>query len=228
MRLRTRRTAPATVVSVFDDVPACGAAVTALLSAGMSVELLEVMDRTTLQAVEEHTRMGLGAPAALLVAQVQRHDELEPLTRLLQDRGAGEVHATTDVQESAALLRARRLALPALQARGPVLLDDVCVPVGRLAEALSGIEQVARDTGVVIGRFGHAGDGNLHPTIVQADRDASQAAFDGIVRTALDLGGTSTGEHGTACSRPAGSSLRSAPSRWPRNGPSSSPWTRPG
>ena len=196
VRLRPRRSAPATVVAVFDDVPACGSAVTDVLAAGLSIELLEVMDRTTLLAVEELTHMGLGQPAALLVAQVQRHDELAELSTLLRAGGALEVHETTDAAESEALLQARRLALPALQARGPVLLDDVCVPVGRLAETLVGIEQIAAETGVVIGTFGHAGDGNLHPTIVQADRAAAQEAFDAVIRLAIDLGGTSTGEHG--------------------------------
>ena len=196
VRLRPRRTAPATVVAVFDDVPSCGSAVTSVLAAGLSVELLEVMDRTTLVAVEELTRMGLGAPAALLVVQVERHDELGRLVALLKGGGATEVHETTDSAEAEALLQARRLALPALQARGPVLLDDICVPVGRLAEAIAGIELIAKQTDCQIGTFGHAGDGNLHPTVLATDRAAAQLAFDAIIRLALELGGTSTGEHG--------------------------------
>ena len=196
VRLRPRRPEPATVIAVFDDLPSCGTAVTSVLAAGLSVELMEVMDATTLRAVEDLTHMGLGEPVALLVVQVQRHDELDQLTGLLTGSGATEVHATVDREESAALLQARWLALPALQARGPVLLDDICVPVGQLAQALAGIEQVARDTGVVIGTFGHAGDGNLHPTILQTDRASAQQAFDEVVRLALRLGGTITGEHG--------------------------------
>ena len=196
VRLRSRRPEPGTVIALFEDLAACGSAVTAVLAAGLTVELMEVMDRTTLLAVEELTHMGLGAPAALLVVQVQRHDELVALEELLTAHGAQEVHASTDPQESDALLEARRLALPALRAAGPVLLDDICVPVGRLAEALAGIEQIAADTGVTIGTFGHAGDGNLHPTILQTDRASAQAAFDAVLRLALDMGGTSTGEHG--------------------------------
>lgn len=194
VRLRRRRPQPATVVAVFDDVPSVGAAVTRVLGEGLSIELLEVMDRTTLEAVEAHTRMGLGAPAALLVAQVERHDELSRLEALLSP---AEVHATTDPLEAGQLLQARRLALPALEARGPVLLDDVCVPVGRLAEALAGIERVSGETGVSIGTFGHAGDGNLHPTLDATDRAAAQVAFDALLELALALGGTTTGEHGT-------------------------------
>jgi glycolate oxidase len=195
VRLRPRRPAPATALAVFDLVPACGAAVTAVSAAGLSVELMEVMDRTTLRAVEAFTRMGLGEPAALLVVQVEPHD-LKPLEELLRRSGATEVHVTEDAAEAEALLQARRLALPALQAQGPVLLDDVCVPVGSLAAALAGIEQVAERTGARIGTFGHAGDGNLHPTIAVDDEAAAQRAFAEVLELALSLGGTSTGEHG--------------------------------
>lgn len=196
VRLRPRRPAPATALAVFDDLSACGAAVTAVLAAGLSVELLEVMDRTTLEAVDALTRMGLGSPAAVLVVQVERHEEVGRLGGLLRSAGAVEVHETADAAEAEALLQARRLALPALQATGPVLLDDICVPVGALAATLTGIQQIAERTGVQIGTFGHAGDGNLHPTIAVADADAAQQAFAAVLQLALDLGGTSTGEHG--------------------------------
>lgn len=195
VRLLPRRPERATVVGLFDDLVTCGAAVTAVLGAGLAVELLEVMDRTTLRAVEALLRMGLGDPAALLVAQVPV-DELPAAEQVLAGSGAVEVHASADPAEAGALLQARRSALPALQAAGPVLLDDVCVPVGALVPALRGIERIAERTGVVIGTFGHAGDGNLHPTIAVQDREAAQVAFDEVLRLALSLGGTSTGEHG--------------------------------
>ena len=82
-----------------------------------------------------------------------------------------------------------------------MLLDDVAVPRSRLVEAVARIEQVAAERDVVIGTFGHAGDGNLHPTVVHPHGDADAAAraalaFADIVGIALSLGGTVTGEHG--------------------------------
>ena len=115
--------------------------------------------------------------------------------------GAVDVATGDDPQEGAQLLEARRLALPALEQLGDWLLDDVCVPRGRIVELLERIESVAADEGLTIGVFGHAGDGNMHPTIIYDDADeaaraAAMRAFDRITEHALDLGGTITGEHG--------------------------------
>jgi len=99
------------------------------------------------------------------------------------------------------LLGARRMAIPAFEAMGDWLLDDISVPRRRLADAVERVERIAVERGVVIGTFGHAGDGNLHPTIVTPRGDADAAArallaFDDILEVALALGGTVTGEHG--------------------------------
>jgi glycolate oxidase len=81
------------------------------------------------------------------------------------------------------------------------MVDDVAVPRSRLADFLVGVERIAADSGLVIGVIGHAGDGNMHPTVV-FDRDdpaavaRAQAAFDAIMGLGLELGGTITGEHG--------------------------------
>jgi D-lactate dehydrogenase (cytochrome)/glycolate oxidase len=99
------------------------------------------------------------------------------------------------------LLAARRSALPALERLGSTLLDDVAVPKPSIPALIARIEAIATSHSVLVGTFGHAGDGNLHPTLVY-DPDSTQsktavlAAFDEIIRAALDLGGTITGEHG--------------------------------
>ena len=81
------------------------------------------------------------------------------------------------------------------------MLDDVAVPLGRIPELLAGVERIAAKWDVTIGTFGHAGDGNMHPTVVTPHGDSAAEergthAFDEVVRLALDLGGTVTGEHG--------------------------------
>jgi FAD/FMN-containing dehydrogenase len=93
------------------------------------------------------------------------------------------------------------MALPALERKGSILLDDVGVPVGQLPDMVAAIEAIAAERRVVVGTFGHAADGNLHPTIIYdaADGEERQRALDAfadIVRAALALGGTVTGEHG--------------------------------
>ena len=100
------------------------------------------------------------------------------------------------------LLFARRQALPALEAlKGGSLVDDVAVPRSRMAEFLAGCEQIGIDTDTVIGTCGHAGDGNMHPTICftpgdEAEYERAKDAFGRILDLGLSMGGTITGEHG--------------------------------
>jgi len=111
------------------------------------------------------------------------------------------VHATDDPAEGDLLMTARRMALPALERLGSLLLDDVAVPRARIAAFLDGCATIADDAGLVVAVVGHAGDGNMHPTVVfdQADLDQrtrATRAFDAILGLGLQLGGTITGEHG--------------------------------
>ena len=105
------------------------------------------------------------------------------------------------VQIIRGLLQARRQALPALERLGEWLLDDVCVPRSRIVDLIGRIEEIAAEEALTIGVFGHAGDGNMHPTVIYdgadpASRAAALRAFDAITAAALELGGTITGEHG--------------------------------
>jgi glycolate oxidase len=103
--------------------------------------------------------------------------------------------------EGRMLMAARRLAFPALERRGATLLDDVAVPLPAIGALLAGVERIAAEHGLLIGTFGHAGDGNMHPTIVYDASDPDEVrrtlgAFAAILDLALALGGTVTGEHG--------------------------------
>ena len=85
-------------------------------------------------------------------------------------------------------------------------MDDVGVPRSRVPEMLDRIAEIAARHALPVGVFGHAGDGNLHPTYVleRSDADAPRrvdAARDEIYRAALELGGTVTGEHGTGLAK---------------------------
>jgi len=112
------------------------------------------------------------------------------------------VRIAANEAEATGILEARRAALPSLARRGRLtILEDVTVPRARLAEMVERIEAIAREDDLLIGTFGHAGDGNLHPTCVldPADEAAVQRAhraFDAIFGAAIELGGTITGEHG--------------------------------
>jgi len=166
---------------------------------------MELMDRTTIAAVNEMTGMGIDADAAAVLLVTcdgpAAAEEAAVCEKAAHEHGATDVFRTDDRDEGTELMNARRMALPALERKGSILLDDVGVPVGLLPDMVAAIEAVALEHGVTIGTFGHAADGNLHPTIIYdaadpADRKHALDAFGDIVRAAVALGGTVTGEHG--------------------------------
>lgn len=204
LRLLRKPALAATLAAFFDTLADAANAIVAM-EAEAELSLIEVMDRTTLGAVEALTGMQLDTSAgALVLVQSDAPNAGTTIVRceaICRKLGARDVHCSDDVEEGRMLLAARRMALPALEKLGTTLLDDVAVPKAALAEMFARCERAALRHSVTIGTFGHAGDGNLHPTIVferanPASAAAARAAFDEIVRAALDLGGSITGEHG--------------------------------
>ncbi len=204
VRLLPTPAPPATLVASFPTLATAGAAIVAL-QAQPDLSLVEFMDRTTVRAVEAHIRMGLDTDAEALVLvqsdSLRAAADVAACETLCAEHGASFVAATDDPVEGEQFLHARRMALPALESRGAVLLDDVAVPVERIPDLLRAVDVIADDHDLVIGTFGHAGDGNVHPTIVfdptDTDSEArARAAFVAIVRAAVEMGGTITGEHG--------------------------------
>ncbi len=207
LRLRpARQETPRTVVGAFGSVVAAGAAVAESTRRGLLPAALELLDRTTLQAVEDWKHLGLAADAeALLLAQIDTPgaagaDEAAAMADAFTSAGALWAEQSTDEFEAEALFSARRLAYPALERLGPVLTEDVCVPRSKVPDMLQAIEEIGARNGVTIATVAHAGDGNLHPLILsepgEAARTAAQAAFEQMLAAAIALGGTVTGEHG--------------------------------
>jgi glycolate oxidase len=206
LRLRPSPPPSVTLVATFPSLARAGDAISATVRA-TSPSLLELLDNTTIRAIERWKRMDLDLEAeALLVAQSdlagqQGRQEIATIERICRETGADLVVTTDDPEESVLLLAARRLAYPALEQLGTTLLDDVAVPRSAVTRMVGEVARIAERHGVLIGTFGHAGDGNLHPTIVYDATDPAQvaaaaAAFDDLVAAALELGGTVTGEHG--------------------------------
>lgn len=204
MRLLPRPGPASTLVASFDTLAAAGAAIAAIVR-GCQPALLELLDRTTLRAVEAFAPQDLDTDAAALL--FARSDvaggvaEVAWMAARCADAGATLVATSDEEAEGRMLMAARRLAFTALEHQGTTLLDDVCVPLGAITTLIAAIERIAARHEVVIACFGHAGDGNLHPTIVYDHHDVAVtarviAAAEEIVTTALELGGTTTGEHG--------------------------------
>lgn len=215
VRLRPARDPEHTVAGYFPSLTAAGRAVAAVAAAGLTPSALELIDRQTLLAVDAWKNMGLSADAdAVLLARTDAPGaagaaEAEALLACFRGEGAAWAAASSDEAESEALFSARKLAYPALERLGHVLVEDVCVPRGAVPDMLGSIERIAGQRRVRIATVAHAGDGNLHPVFVvpagddNARRRAEQA-FEEILDAALALGGTVTGEHGIGLLKRAG------------------------
>ncbi|MGW1186611.1 FAD-binding oxidoreductase [Streptomyces sp. NPDC002559] len=181
-------------------------AVCRIMERGHTPSLLELMDRTTVRAVNRLTGMGLpDTTEALLLAAFDTPDpsaDLAAVAELCTAAGATEVVPAEDTAESEMLLQARRTALTALETvSSATMIDDVCVPRSKLAAMVEGTAAIAEKHGLTIGVCAHAGDGNTHPVVCfdHTDADESRRAresFDEIMALGLELGGTITGEHG--------------------------------
>jgi glycolate oxidase len=203
----------ATGVAYFPTLADAGRAVTAILADGVVPATLEFLDRKCINAVEDYARLGLDrdAGALLLFGDDGAPDVVERnLARMggiCESKGATSITVAREVAESEALLEARRCSLPALARLAPVtVLEDVTVPRPRIAEMVDRIDFAADQHRITIATFGHAGDGNLHPTAVidPSDGDAverTHRAFGEIFSAALELGGTITGEHGVGLAK---------------------------
>lgn len=207
LALRPIPQAPVTLVASFPTTAAAGRAVADVVTEGLVPSLMEIMDRTCIRAVEDWKNMGLDREAhALLLCQSDSGgpravEEIQALARVCERAGADEVHYTEDLEEGRMLAMARRLVLTALERGGATLIDDVAVPRSRIADLLEGTQEISDRLGVLIGVVGHAGDGNMHPTVIFDASDEEQSrlameAFNDILDLGLRLGGTITGEHG--------------------------------
>ncbi|MFD7631014.1 FAD-binding oxidoreductase [Streptomyces sp. NPDC059851] len=212
LALRPVRPPALSLLAQFPSLVQAGEAVAAITAAGHVPSALELLDRATSQAVADHGHPLLEAgAAATLIVESDSADpvrDLTAMTLLCKGAGAQNVVTSSTAEESRRIIEARRLVSPALGAfaatlggRPTAFIEDVAVPRSELAKFMGTIEEIATRHRLRIFTLGHAGDGNLHPTVVFDESDAdefrrAQTAYDDIMAAGLALGGTSTGEHG--------------------------------
>jgi glycolate oxidase len=200
LNLEIRPAPPATLIATFPSVTKAAAAAAALLKYRPS--MLEIVDQTTLKAVQAWHPLGFEVAGSVLLMQLdENHSLCEAALATCKEFDLIDGVYSDDPADAADLIRVRKLAYPALERMGATLLDDVALPITKIAEFVEKVEALSRETNLVIGIFGHAGDGNMHPTIVHDHGDTEAAdrakqAFARIIEIAQSLGGTASGEHG--------------------------------
>ena len=198
--LAVRPETPATIIATFPHIKSAAAAAAALLK--FKPSMLEIIDQTTLKAVESWHPLGFEIAGSVLLMQLDEdQDRADEVLKLCESFEMIDGAASTDPADAIEFIRVRKLAYPALERLGATLLDDVAVPISKIAELVERVEALSTKYDLTIGIFGHAGDGNMHPTIVHDHGDLKAqeraiAAFGEIVEIAQSLGGTASGEHG--------------------------------
>ncbi|MHA7649436.1 FAD-binding oxidoreductase [Mycobacterium sp. ML4] len=206
LRLLPAQNASSIVVASFASVESAVDAVLGV-SARLRPSMLEFMDQVAINAVEDTLRMDLDrTAAAMLVAGSDERgrggtEDAEVMAAVFAENGATEVFSTDDPDEGEAFVAARRFCIPAVEAKGSLLLEDVGVPLPALGALVTGIARIAEQRDLMISVIAHAGDGNTHPLLVFDPDDAAMAeraqlAYGEIMDLAVGLGGTITGEHG--------------------------------
>ncbi len=196
------------MIAFFNKLEEAGKTVTDIVRNHVIPATLEIMDKVTIHTVENYAKVGLPTDVeALLLIEVDGMGqdsvlwEAEKCVEIIKQNNGSYKIAETD-SERDSLWAARRAALPALaQVKPSTVLEDATVPRTKLVDMLIAIQNIAKKYNLMIGTFGHAGDGNLHPTILvdPMDKDEMERlhkAVDEIFEIALSLGGTLSGEHG--------------------------------
>jgi glycolate oxidase len=203
-------------LAAFDDLERAGAAVGAVIAAGIIPSGLEMMDRPATRAVEEfvHAQYPLDAAAVLLVESdgtpAEVAAEMDEIRRVLADAGATEIRVSRDEAQRLLYWSGRKAAFPAV---GRISPDYYCIdgtiPRKALPRVLSQIEAWSREFGLPCANVFHAGDGNLHPLILfdanrPGDKERTVAFGDRILELCIEVGGTITGEHGVGVEKLGG------------------------
>jgi glycolate oxidase len=212
LKLLPRPRHVATALVVFESVAVAARAVSRVLAAGILPRCLELLDDVSLAAAAKTSpfRFPPGAGAALLVEtdgndEEQVFDEIVRVAEAVRGDAAGEVVVAQNEAQRREIWETRKYLSVNLKALHPLKLsEDVAVPRSRIPEMIERAKAIGRARGLVVATYGHAGDGNLHCNVLfdrEEERPAVDLAVAEILRAAVDLGGTITGEHGVGLAK---------------------------
>lgn len=197
-----------TAMIIFDDLYTAGKSISKILTSGVRPSKMEILDHNALNKVEDYA--GLDLPrdaAAILLIEVDGNpenlgDELDTIQKALKEIDVENVEIAESKEAEDKLWQVRKLVSPAVVESGYTKIsEDATVPLSKIPEMFKKIDEIKTKYDLNIVVFGHAGDGNLHPTINTNMRDENEVrktedAVEEIFNYAIELGGTLSGEHG--------------------------------
>ena len=213
LKISPEPTAASTALATFDDLEDAGHALTEVMHSGIIPSALEILGRETIRAINQNTDLALPEVDMMVLAETDgytREETQHQMARIIgvfEKNNPREIKQAKTREEADGLWQARKSAYAVLaRIKTHFVLEDVTVPMSKIAELLKGISGIAKRHAIQIATFGHAGDGNLHPQILYDGYDPEQVkrmegASADLFRLAINLGGTLTGEHGIGLSK---------------------------
>lgn len=212
LKITPRPAASRAMTVDFNDLNNASQSVADIIAAKILPATMEILDNYTIRSVEAATSIGLPVDAqAILFIELDGHPSLVDddfaIVQKICKKNSGDIQIARSESEKNKLWQGRRKALSSLARVKPTLiLEDATVPRSKIPDMMKKIQSISQKHNVSIGTFGHAGDGNLHPTILTDRRDLEEMkrvekAIDEIFEAALDLEGTLSGEHGVGIAK---------------------------
>jgi glycolate oxidase len=191
----------------FDSSEAAGAAVAAIIGAGIVPVAMEFMDKPAIAICEAFAKAGYPLDVeALLIIEVEGSDAemdatLARIVAIARDHGVKTVRESRSAMETAAIWKGRKSAFGATGRVADYICMDGTIPTGQLPFVLRRMGEIVAGYGLRVANVFHAGDGNLHPLILYnvndpAEAEKAEAAGSDILRLCVEVGGCLTGEHG--------------------------------
>ena len=197
-----------TMVGVFDDVAEAGSIVFKILQEGIVPGKIELIDNWVINRIEEMMSLGLPTDAGAMLlfeldgAKEAVDREVDRVSEICTENGASKVMIAETPEEAMKYWNARKAGFAAVFGKSnTTLAEDVTVPRDKIPELIRKCTELQKETGIEIVIIGHAGDGNLHPSILTDEEDEehfalAQKTMHAIFDYALELGGVVSGEHG--------------------------------
>jgi glycolate oxidase len=215
LKLHPRVPHQATVLAPFTTLEAVTGAVPRILASGVGPLILEYIDMLTMAAATAHVGLDLGIPddvreaafAYLVVALESGHaDRLEADTHAvaeqLSELGAIDVYVLPP-GAAASLIEAREKAFWVAKANGADDIIDVVVPRAAVPAFMTRVSELASEHQAWVAGCGHAGDGNVHMGVFQADPEVRHRLLRALFEAGMALGGAISGEHGLGTEKKA-------------------------
>jgi len=197
-----------TMLAIFDDIDRAAETVAQVFMAGVIPTTLELLDNIYIRNIEAAVNIGLPTEAeAVLLIEVDGDSavldkQVGVIAGICREQGATAVKVAQDAREADELWVARRAAFAAVSRVRPTIIGEDCtVPRDKIPEMVRTIRAIGEKYDIIIAVLGHAGDGNLHATILTDERDKEEMArvekaAEEIFAATLAVEGTLTGEHG--------------------------------